>query len=253
LAVYAGCDCPTVPPLVCSDDSCGIGAESRVTFAATESESYLIRVGGYEGNREQGDGYLTIFCGPGPSCGPGAGDCLTANGTPACEDVECCNAVCGIDRYCCDVEWDEFCTDEAQGLCGGMFPACVDGTGDCMVGLTCNGGTNAGQPCAADADCPEAACLRDPGCDQPECCQAVCLNDPFCCLTEWDDVCAADAAERCTMFEVCATAEGSCFAEHRDPGCRDEECCLLVCGMDPACCLNEWDDVCVDQAAACRE
>ena len=28
--------------------------------------------------------------GPCPACGPGAGPCFEANGTPGCEDTECC-------------------------------------------------------------------------------------------------------------------------------------------------------------------
>ncbi len=44
-----------------------------------------------------------------PACGPGAGPCSEANGSPGCDDTECCNAVCDLDPFCCDVEWDEYC------------------------------------------------------------------------------------------------------------------------------------------------
>ncbi|MCH8852050.1 MAG: hypothetical protein IID41_05295 [Planctomycetes bacterium] len=43
------------------------------------------------------------------ACGPDAGPCSEANGSPGCEDTECCNAVCDLDPFCCDVEWDEYC------------------------------------------------------------------------------------------------------------------------------------------------
>ncbi|MEK7730364.1 MAG: DUF4215 domain-containing protein, partial [Planctomycetota bacterium] len=89
LAVYAGCGCPTAAPLACSDDDCGTGVEnvqSRVTFAATAGQSYLVRVGGYLG--EQGDGRLTIGCNV-DACGNGSGDCFTASPTeaPGCGDA----------------------------------------------------------------------------------------------------------------------------------------------------------------------
>jgi hypothetical protein len=55
------------------------------------------------------------------SC-PGEGDCCEANGTPACDDAECCAAVCAIDAFCCDVEWDQVCADEAAEICVGLCP-----------------------------------------------------------------------------------------------------------------------------------
>ncbi|MHC4992858.1 MAG: hypothetical protein ACYTGC_17945, partial [Planctomycetota bacterium] len=52
-----------------------------------------------------------------PVCGPGNGDCCAANGTPGCEDEECCEAVCGADPFCCDTEWDQICADAAADAC----------------------------------------------------------------------------------------------------------------------------------------
>jgi hypothetical protein len=191
-----------------------------------EGDSFLIRVGGFDGAR--GDGLLTIYCGDEPSCAAGVGDCFSDNGSPTCDDEACCTAVCDIDRYCCDVEWDGFCAGEAEGLCGGTFAACVDGTGDCFT--------------------PH----DEAGCEDQECCQQICLNDPFCCLTAWDSVCAESAAFECGVFAACVDATGSCFSAHRTPGCDDEECCRLVCELDSTCCSFEWDEVCVDRAAICR-
>jgi hypothetical protein len=54
---------------------------------------------------------------PPPLCGPGAGDCFSDNGTPGCENVECCEAVCALDPFCCDVLWDGLCASEAAELC----------------------------------------------------------------------------------------------------------------------------------------
>ena len=49
--------------------------------------------------------------------GSGEGDCLEANGTPGCEDAECCSSVCPIDPMCCQVAWDELCATIAGDLC----------------------------------------------------------------------------------------------------------------------------------------
>lgn len=59
---------------------------------------------------------------PIPDCGSGAcgdplsGSCSEANGSPACEDRKCCEAVCKLDSYCCDVEWDESCVAQTVGI-----------------------------------------------------------------------------------------------------------------------------------------
>ena len=43
-------------------------------------------------------------------CGsPDSGDCWDGNGSPGCEDGECCAAVCEVDPFCCLTEWDSSC------------------------------------------------------------------------------------------------------------------------------------------------
>ncbi len=105
---------------------------------------------------------------------PGDGECCEPNGTPGCDDANCCSSVCAADPFCCDTEWDEVCASQAQAdpACGcPAQPACgVPGTGDCCVG----GDT--------------------PYCEDAGCCTSVCAADPFCCSTVWDDVCADEAA-----------------------------------------------------------
>ncbi|MBC23170.1 MAG: hypothetical protein CMJ32_04555 [Phycisphaerae bacterium] len=54
--------------------------------------------------------------GGGGACG-GAGDCCEANGTPGCNDLDCCADVCDTDPFCCDTEWDQTCADTANDLC----------------------------------------------------------------------------------------------------------------------------------------
>lgn len=41
---------------------------------------------------------------------------------------------------------------------------------------------------------------------------------------------------------------GSCVTPHGTPGCNDASCCELVCLLDPFCCNNQWDSLCVTEA-----
>ncbi len=139
LVVYAGCDCKSLTFLGCSDDGCGLF--SQLTVNVTEGECYKIRVGGWNPG-SAGDGRVTLTLGapvcdngvcepgenaencpgdcPGTStCGAGAGSCGEANGTPGCDDVACCETVCGFDPFCCDTAWDELCVDVAAKNCDG--------------------------------------------------------------------------------------------------------------------------------------
>jgi hypothetical protein len=55
------------------------------------------------------------------------GNCYEAHGFPGCEYPACEAAVCAIDSFCCDVEWDGICADVAldncgPAECGGMEP-----------------------------------------------------------------------------------------------------------------------------------
>jgi hypothetical protein len=58
LAVYDGCSCDPLPPMIeCNDDSCGL--QSEIMFEATIGGTYLIEVGGYA--NQSGPGVLTIM------------------------------------------------------------------------------------------------------------------------------------------------------------------------------------------------
>ena len=224
MAVYLGCQCPTAAPIACSDDDCGVGFESRITLQAQAGQSYLIRIGGFEG--EQGSGIINILCGV-ETCEPGAGDCFTAHEGRGCGDPECCQTTCEVDRFCCDVEWDDFCAGEAVGLCTGSFPACAADAGSC------------------------ASANGTPGCDRVDCCNTVCMTDPFCCVDTWDDICADEAFVPCRL--ACGGQSGSCFTANSSPGCSDVDCCEAVCDQDELCCEFRWDDECAALAATeCR-
>ncbi|MCH2161741.1 MAG: hypothetical protein MK085_07685, partial [Phycisphaerales bacterium] len=46
----------------------------------------------------------------------------------------------------------------------------------------------------------------------------------------------------------CPSETGDCLEAHPTPGCTDQECCLTVCDIDPACCKDLWDSLCVEYA-----
>ena len=53
-------------------------------------------------------------------CGDaGTGDCCMegGNGTPFCNDADCCHIVCAVDPFCCEICWDSPCAGQAEDLC----------------------------------------------------------------------------------------------------------------------------------------
>ncbi len=52
------------------------------------------------------------------ACGDAiAGSCFEENGTPYCDDEDCCELVCAGDPFCCDTEWDAACVEDALAIC----------------------------------------------------------------------------------------------------------------------------------------
>ena len=205
-------------------------------FPAQTGESYLIRVGGFQG--DQGTATLTIYCASDPNfgvatCGVATNDCFETSDEPGCADSACCLPTCFVDPFCCDTKWDEVCVEKAsEVICRDTPPdVCGPGAGDCNA----------------------AAGNGTPGCEDALCCQAVCLEDPYCCLTEWDNYCAAAAGSVCGLFEVCETATGDCLTEQTTPGCGVQSCCNAVCSIDETCCNTVWDDYCAERAASISE
>ncbi|MHC4414149.1 MAG: hypothetical protein ACYS0G_02575 [Planctomycetota bacterium] len=167
------------------------------------------------------------LCPVAPGCGGDSGSCCVANGTPGCADTACCTIVCDSDPYCCDVDWDGVCAEQAQALCDCSGGFCGPGNGNCCVA---NG---------------------TPGCEDTECCESICTADPFCCDQEWDAMCAAQAQAACDCSGgVCGPGNGTCCVANGTPGCEDIDCCNAVCAADPWCCDVEWDGQCAEAAQA---
>lgn len=144
-------------------------------------------------------------------------NCCTDWGGVGCDDESCEATVCAADSWCCDVEWDGICAEEAAELCGDLCPA---------AGSCCEPG---------DA----------PGCNDGECEDAVCAIDSWCCDVEWDSICAGEANEFCA---VCGGDPESCCVPHDSTGCTDGDCEATVCAEDPFCCDTEWDGLCAEEA-----
>ncbi len=67
-----------------------------------------------------------------PDCGdPVTGDCFEPNGTPFCDNEDCCVRVCDQLPRCCEVMWDLQCVAAAQELCIPPQACCLP-DGSCM-------------------------------------------------------------------------------------------------------------------------
>lgn len=160
-----------------------------------------------------------------------AGDCFLPRGLPACNDGTCCAAVCGLDPYCCQAEWDDNCVNEASKL-----PL------DCRR-AEC-GDPDSGDPCEPHPS---------PASNNLACCKLVCAEDDYCCTTEWDATCVQLALGKpeCGCFYECGdTCAGDCCRAHDNQACADADCCAAVCQVDSYCCDTLWDAACASDARA---
>jgi hypothetical protein len=69
-----------------------------------------------------------VLCG---GCGdPASGNCFCPHPNVGCNNATCCRTVCAVDPFCCEVQWDGFCADEANMLCTCRFDFNNDGLVD---------------------------------------------------------------------------------------------------------------------------
>jgi hypothetical protein len=160
-------------------------------------------------------------------CGlPGSGSCFSPNGSPFCEDPQCCSEVCNQDLFCCAEIWDFFCAELAGEVCDVPCVDVLPGIRSCYI--------------------PHAP----GGCEDANLCRTVCTIDPYCCERVWDALCVQEALAfpHGPFFQVCPAILGGCLEPHPGPGCTDEQCCKAVCSVDTACCSVAWDLRCAEQA-----
>jgi len=147
----------------------------------------------------------------------GGGDCCIDSEGQGCEDAACTSAICAVDDFCCEVEWDFLCANQALELC-----AVCEGASNCCFGW------------------------GDVGCDDASCQDLVCDIDDYCCDVEWDSICAEIALEEC---EVCGAGgnlvEGGGASCTFDVIVSDDEAPVAVApaaaiGTDPGVCTAAY-------------
>jgi len=154
---------------------------------------------------------------------PDSNCCVGNPGVMGCDDAVCEAQICALDAYCCDTEWDDICAAAANGADGNgnecaICPVPVCGNDAIEFGELCDGADLSGEDCttqgfmsgnlACAGDClgyDTTGCM-DPvqdcctaqtgltGCADPVCEAAICGFDAYCCDTEWDQICADEAA-----------------------------------------------------------
>ena len=204
---------------------------------------------------------LLIFLGAWGPCPGGCGDadagsCFVANGTPFCDDADCCETVCAVDSFCCDTEWDGICADEAITMCLGLEP-CVDAAPGCPAEVC---GENSQGPldncfCFEVAGLGDTYCIDDffcsnPGCDADlncppgmVCITNSCCGEPICAPgsnTCGGGVGACDTPFICGGMAVeCVPGTGCiCFTAPDGSGtCGQDSSCtgLVECPMGNEC------------------
>jgi len=156
----------------------------------------------------------------------------------ACSDDDCGSAVGNIESR---VSFQAVEGEQYMIRIGGFNGA----TGDGRLTINC-----APPACGTTAnDCFAEATDGSSGCNDATCCSNVCSVDQFCCDVGWDTFCASEAAGLCTEgFPACQVGIGSCQIARQSAGCGTVDCCNTVCTADPFCCIDGWDDTCVNEA-----
>ncbi|UCE58497.1 MAG: EF-hand domain-containing protein [Phycisphaerales bacterium] len=140
-----GCDDESCCNMVCANDPfcCSVGWDSLCAANAID---------------------LCVACNPLDCPGEG-GPCCEVDGTPGCDDPDCCMTVCLDDPFCCgyDTGWDDICAGSARTLCGNycgcLSPGDFDRSNavnlaDLHVFLACFGLSSAG-PLLGDCTCAD--------------------------------------------------------------------------------------------------
>jgi len=195
----------------------------------------------------------------GGQCVPNDG-CLTWP-SAGCGGCPCEGCVCGMDSYCCQVQWDSLCVDECQFQCGGCISMLNCGDGQCQPfeGETC---TTCKEDCGCKAgeSCFNGACCKG-SCDGKQCgadgCGGSCGKCPCKdCPPENnacspDGQCIPDTSTPCKKFMECLMSceddwclEG-CSQQVGPDGMKQYELwmnCMLANGIEGC-----WDTVCTFQ------
>jgi hypothetical protein len=214
------------------------------------------------------------------------GDCATDCSEAPCEgltwcdpDTDLCLPGCADDFQCgsnemCDLDAHECVCAFGYVLCAGECiwegDPCVDNCGNNTVdvgevcdgsdlnGYTCvdfgfNGGTLECLPDCSDYDqsnCSDVECgngIVEP----PEECDGVNLDGETCISQGYTG--GTLSCTNCSFNTNNCTNDsddGNCCLVHQGLGCEVPAVSQCVCGQDPFCCNDHWDQACVNQAIA---
>jgi hypothetical protein len=129
MAIYSGANCAGKTQIACNGDddvdaSCQNYHSEINGLLIDGSSNYYIRLGGYNG--ATGSGTLTVAFTPVAfaSCIGNTHPCDEVGGTGGCDNLTCCETVCGFFSDCCDIEWSQDCIDLAVSECGLFIYSC---------------------------------------------------------------------------------------------------------------------------------
>jgi len=221
-----------------------------------------------DGNTASGDGCDDECQTEGSAC--------VAHATPGIADQAISLCVCAVDSFCCSDSWDITCVDEAINECA------VDCGDPCVA----HAGPGSNDPqltacvCESDATCCStawtAACVTAAINECGSCVVAVCGNGNVEGTEQCDDsnTTSGDGCSSTCVIEVASCGngilegneecddndltagdgcdalcqfEGLACVPHATPGIADETIEQCVCGLDPFCCDNSWDEICVGE------
>ncbi len=149
-------------------------------------------------------------------------NCCEPHTSPGCEEPDVRACTCDVDPVCCMSAWDESCVEIASVNCS---PTCMPGGG----GGTAHGET--GLTASASAD------------------ESSGSNDLDGSSTAGDDDTTGDPDDDGTTGEP--EMEGPCCAATPgEAGCASDAIESCVCAFDEYCCNNNWDYLCVQEAAS---
>lgn len=88
---------------------------------------------------------------------------------------------------------------------------------------------------------------------------SVCGTDPFCCNNSWDSVCVNEVQSVANSL-TCPASQGTCghplctaglkLTSGCDTPPASSSCVASICAVDPYCCSNSWDAICVGRVAS---
>lgn len=176
-----------------------------------------------------------------------------------------CDPATGLSHAPVSCDDGDLCTADGCDPAVGCVHAQVAGVddGDACTLDSCDPSTGAVVHALVPSCCPHSACAAgaplNMACSYPglhnDCVAVVCAYDPFCCSSSWDSTCVAHTRdpEICPTgslpdFFSCACLHSYCKAGGPLPrGC--DPCVKKVCDVDPSCCGNAWDAVCVGEVS----